>query len=580
MGTIKFTHERWLNIYRYATTGIQLIFIALNIYSIVNPSARFSIGTTELAPYILALSLVHIIYFTLIFNTVARQSIRLATVIIVCLISISLISIIHATGQMHSYWLIGWGLLCVLSGMFGIYIATGTSLLMAAYVIFLIVSGNYSYVVVEEISVAIATFILCTLSWLIWRKTFVDPDNLVIQELTGKLISKEQQSTILIQAITDGIIVTNTKGKISLMNPAAANLTEWSVNEALGLDAHIVAKLREQDKTEIPESESPFTKVLVNKRAVTETYQLLGREGSTRTVSLAISPVIIDKTDELTGAVAVLRDVSAAYAEEARRADFISTASHEMRTPVAAIEGYLALALNEKISNIDLKARSYLEKAQSSTRHLGKLFQDLLTSAKAEDGRLTSHPGVVEMGTFMEQLSEDLKFSAEKKGLHTEFVIGTAGSTTNATNHSNVRPLYYITVDPDRLREVITNIFDNAVKYTDSGKISLGLTGDARVVQIRMTDTGPGIPADDIPHLFQKFYRVDNSSTRTTGGTGLGLFICRKIVELYKGQIWVESQIGQGSTFFVNFPRMDSVEAIKLQGEQIQKASRTLPTIT
>jgi signal transduction histidine kinase len=115
------------------------------------------------------------------------------------------------------------------------------------------------------------------------------------------------------------------------------------------------------------------------------------------------------------------------------------------------------------------------------------------------------------------------------------------------------------------MREVVTNLFDNAVKYTDQGKVSIGLTGDDQVVQFYVRDTGPGIPTEDLSHLFQKFYRVDNSATRTIGGTGLGLFICRKIVELYNGRIWVESELGKGSSFFINFPRLDTKRVAELQ---------------
>jgi signal transduction histidine kinase len=269
-----------------------------------------------------------------------------------------------------------------------------------------------------------------------------------------------------------------------------------------------------------------------------------------------------------TGMVAVFRNVAEERAEEQRRADFISTASHEMRTPVAAIEGYLSLALNSKVATIDNRARNYLEKAHSSTQHLGQLFQDLLTSAKAEDGRLSSHPVIVELGSFLEQLTSDLKFAAEKKGLFSEFVVGSS-AVINASKDTKgervIKPLYYTLVDPDRLREVVTNLFDNAVKYTDQGKVSIGLTGDDKVVQFYVRDTGPGIPAEDVPHLFQKFYRVDNSATRTIGGTGLGLFICRKIVELYAGRIWVESELEKGSTFFINFPRISTKQATEMQ---------------
>jgi two-component system sensor histidine kinase VicK len=116
-------------------------------------------------------------------------------------------------------------------------------------------------------------------------------------------------------------------------------------------------------------------------------------------------------------------------------------------------------------------------------------------------------------------------------------------------------------------------LFDNAVKYTETGRISIGLTGDKDIVQFHISDTGPGIPKSDVSHLFQKFYRVDNSSTRTIGGTGLGLFISKKIVELYNGRIWVESEEGKGSTFYINLPRVDGTKAQKMLQEQSQNAT-------
>jgi signal transduction histidine kinase len=288
---------------------------------------------------------------------------------------------------------------------------------------------------------------------------------------------------------------------------------------------------------------------------------------------LVVSPVILPKDNKIIGAIAVFRDVSAEKSEEQRRAEFISTASHEMRTPVAAIEGYLALALNDKVSKIDPKAREFLEKAHSSTQHLGKLFQDLLTSAKAEDGRLTSHPAAIEMGDFVSKLADDLRFGAEKKGLKVEFIMSSnTESTEEVIDTSNdtgsqktIQPLYYTYADPDRIREVITNVFDNAVKYTPEGGVKLGITGNDQVVQVRISDTGPGISKEDLQHLFQKFYRVDNSATRSVGGTGLGLFICKKIIELYKGSIWAESELDKGTTFFINLPRLSASQAQELQ---------------
>lgn len=386
-------------------------------------------------------------------------------------------------------------------------------------------------------------------------------------QLDGPLADEKRRFEVIINSIDDGVILIDSQQVIQMINPSAANMCGWSDEEATGLSVHAVVQLVDGKGQAISEEENPFNLIFkVNKTLRNNNAFIMSRDKKQLSIALSISP-LINENQQVTAAVAVFRDVSKERAQEQQRADFISTASHEMRTPVAAIEGYLELALNEKVATIDNRARDYLEKASSSTRHLGLLFQDLLTSAKAEDGRLTSHPVVVELGEFLEQLTSDLHMVAEQKGLFAEFING-GGSTINATGAQAgervVRPLYYVYVDPDRLREVITNLFDNAVKYTTEGKVSIGLTGNEQVVQCFVRDTGPGIPADDLPHLFQKFYRVDNSATRTIGGTGLGLFICRKIIELYNGRIWAESALGKGSTFYINLPRLSSDKATQL----------------
>jgi two-component system, OmpR family, sensor histidine kinase VicK len=405
--------------------------------------------------------------------------------------------------------------------------------------------------------------------------------------LAANLRDEQRKSEIILNAIEDGVVLFDANKTIQLFNPGAAKITGWSADEAVGLDYHSVIKLVDDKDVVHDEATHPFNRVFEENTTVRDnTATLLSQTNQHISLSLSVSP-LHDESGKITAAVAIFRDVSEERKEERQRAEFISTASHEMRTPVAAIEGYLALALNERVSKIDSKARSYLEKAHESTQHLGKLFQDLLTSAKAEDGRLVSHPVVVEMGTYLEQLSDSFRFAAQKKGLLADFIIGATPPEAGGIPGTQrvVKPLYYVHVDPDRLREVITNLFDNAVKYTPSGKISLGLTGNTDVVQLFVRDTGPGIPATDIPHLFQKFYRVDTSATRTIGGTGLGLFICRKIVELYQGRIWVESEPGKGSTFYINLPRLSAAKAEELITKEAQNpttspiASLTTPVV-
>jgi two-component system, OmpR family, sensor histidine kinase VicK len=390
--------------------------------------------------------------------------------------------------------------------------------------------------------------------------------------LATDLRDEQLKFKVIINTIEDGVVLVDDRAVIQLFNPGAGTITGWDPNEATGLNVHSVMQFVNAKNQPYALSDNPLQRVFELGQTIRDNNAFLTTRSNKQVpVSLNVSP-LLDEQNHVTAAVAVFRNVTEERAEEQRRADFISTASHEMRTPVAAIEGYLALALNAKVATIDARTRDYLEKAHASTQHLGQLFQDLLSSAKAEDGRLASHPVALEMGGFLEQLTNDLKFSAEKKQLASEFVLGSHKTISDTGKEQGgehvIRPLYYSLVDPDRLREVITNLFDNAVKYTDQGTISIGLTGDRQVVQFYVRDTGPGIPAEDVPHLFQKFYRVDNSATRTVGGTGLGLFICRKIVELYNGRIWVESELGKGSTFYVNLPRLDTQEATRFQATQ------------
>jgi len=394
--------------------------------------------------------------------------------------------------------------------------------------------------------------------------------------LASSLRDEKLKSEIILNAIDDGVILLDSEQNIQLFNPAAGRITGWEPKDAVGISYKGVLLLQNDKAEPYQETETPIFRAFNEKVAIHDRQaNLMTKTKSLISLDISVTP-LLDAEQEVIGAAVIFRDVSEQRKEEAQRADFISTASHEMRTPVAAIEGYLALALNDKVSKIDDKARGFLDKAHDSTKHLGKLFQDLLTSAKAEDGRLTSHPVVIEMGQFLTNLTDALKFTAQTKGLGLEFVLGAQGSVIDASDTSTIKPLYYVHADPDRLREVITNLFDNAVKYTESGKVSIGLTGDESVVQVRVQDTGPGIPANDIPHLFQKFYRVDNSATRTIGGTGLGLFITRKIVELYHGRVWVESELGRGSTFYINLPRLSGTQASEIQ----KKEASQLPQLS
>lgn len=564
---MQFVDDKFYNWYNRAIGVIGFVLVVITALAWTMPNLEFLRVSWGFQPIIGVIGLAQCVYAFFFYGR--QSSPWVACLIGSMIISLANIGLVHNSGQFHSWFLITWNMQVFMAGVFGLYCLVGCSFMITIYYVLLATGpfGSHGLSDPYTYGAVLTTYAINAISYGFWRRMYVDQESQKISQLTGQLKNKQLQTEILVQSISDGMIVTDTEGKITLVNPAAAAMTGWAVNEAIGIDIAAVAKFAKEDGTELTEAEDPFKRVLRDKQPVDQILQLKHRTDKTpRIVSMVISPIITAKTNELAGTAAVMRDVSAAREEEHRRADFISTASHEMRTPVAAIEGYLQLALNEKVSRIDAKARDYLTKSLESTHRLGTLFQDLLTSAKAEDGRLVSHPRVVEMGEYLETITEGLKFAAEKKGLLVDFTVG----SNDQAGNKMVKPLYYTHIDPDRMQEVITNLFDNAVKYSENGKISIALTGNDDLVQFYIRDTGHGIPAEDVPHLFQKFYRVDNSSTRTIGGTGLGLFICRKIVELYHGRIWVESELNKGSTFYINLPRLSSQKAAELQTKEQQ----------
>ena len=232
-----------------------------------------------------------------------------------------------------------------------------------------------------------------------------------------------------------------------------------------------------------------------------------------------------------------------------------------MRTPVASIECYLGLALNPATASIDPKAREFITKAHASAQHLGRLFSDLLDVSKADDSRLKNDPKVVDVVPFIHEIVQGLTPNATEKGLRVVYKPVPDGASLENDPNRRLNPVLYANVDNDHLREVIQNLIENAIKYTPKGEVVVDVASNETHIVISVTDTGIGIPREDQGHLFQKFYRVDNSDTREIGGTGLGLYLCRRLAETIGGRIWVESEYKHGSTFFVEVPRIEHDEA-------------------
>ncbi len=419
--------------------------------------------------------------------------------------------------------------------------------------------------------------VLLIFGYFFWKKYYDLSENAELRRLTTRLKRGTQQSTAILNSIGDGVIVFTSSGIIDLINPPASAMTGYEIKDALGKDINSILKFSDPESKAANSPLPDYISIAIKeKKHLSETVKIsTPRIQRNLIVLLGVSPIVIPPNNELVGGVVILHDVTKEIEIERQRNDFVSTASHEMRTPIATIEGYLDIALSDKEHELKPPLRDYIDNAHKSTIHLGKLFQDLLSSSSVEDGSMTNNPQVFDLKEFMDQLSEDYHLTTKKHGL--TFIYKVAGEITkrnkNKTRYFS-HSKYLVYADPIRLREVINNLFDNAVKYTQKGSVEMGLSSNNANVQIYVKDSGIGIPESDIPHLFQKFYRVDNSLTRTIGGTGLGLFICKKIVEMYGGSIWIESKYNEGSTFFVTLPRLTIQEAAQLKAKEAERKTQ------
>lgn len=475
------------------------------------------------------------------------------------LVTLTSVSLIGLTDDINSPFIALWLLISVFAGMFGGRILIIYALLANVFVVWQIFFTGAPAPLETIIKVLLIVETPLIASFVIWHAEAKSPaaNQKAYNALAEELSQVANKAEIVINSIADGVVAIDTKGIIQLINPAAQAMLGWQKQDAIGLDYRSIIKLADDKGVTIQDELSPIRQVLIVNKPVTDNnLSLTTKSGKTIRLSLLVSPVAAKDQQAASGAIIVFRDITKEKEQERQRGEFISTASHEMRTPVAAIEGYLALAMNPHTAVIDDKARAYLQKAYESTQHLGRLFQDLLTVSKAEDGRLMPKPTVIDVTRFTREIVDGLEQKAKEKN------IGLVYTPTNTIDRGKkLHPAYYIFADPGQLREVLSNLIDNAIKYTKQGTVTIDIIGDATNVSIRVVDTGIGIPPEDVVHLFQKFYRVDNSDTREIGGTGLGLFISRQLVEVNNGHITVESVYGKGSTFTVQFPRMTNEQA-------------------
>jgi PAS domain S-box-containing protein len=475
------------------------------------------------------------------------------------------------TGGTLSPFVPMWALMCFGAAIFGAAGWLAMIVLAGVFAAIQYLNGVLSTQAI--ITIALSGVAPAIVGLVLWRDSTntEDASERSVKHLTNQLSEVATKSEIVINAIGDGVIALDGKGVIQLINPAAQEILGWGKQDALMLSYPSILKLADEQGNELASESDPIQEVLnTNQQARGRKLITYTQSGKKLNIALVVSPI----GEPGSGVIAVFRDTTKERAEEREQAEFISTASHEMRTPVASIEGYLGLALNPATAQIDQRARDFILKAHEAAQHLGRLFQDLLDVTKSEDGRMGNTPRVVDMVSYVQTIAQGLTQKAADKGL------GLVFKPTESTDLKKIMPVYFVNQDNDHIREIVDNLIENAIKYTPSGSITVDITGTEDKVIVSIKDTGLGIPPEDVPHLFQKFYRVDNMDRQSIGGTGLGLYLVRRLAEAMQGRVWVESSFGQGSTFYLELPRVDTQEAAHLKEVQAAEAQRAaaIPT--
>jgi two-component system phosphate regulon sensor histidine kinase PhoR len=262
-------------------------------------------------------------------------------------------------------------------------------------------------------------------------------------------------------------------------------------------------------------------------------------QGKERTVRLHASPM--KGIEGSRGAVLVIEDVSAQRRVDAMRRDFITNASHELKTPIASIRAIVETVLGDGGMDESTR-REFLERVQRQADRMGTLLEEMLTLSRLEARGLPENLGVIDLRDAVAEAVQDAALLAAERDIHVRTVIEEAPT--------------HVRADAESLHRIAGNLLDNAIKYSEPGRpVTVRVRTDPAGACLEVVDQGAGIPADKRDRIFERFYRLDTGRSREAGGTGLGLAIVKHLVQALGGRIEVESAPGQGSLFRVLLPR-------------------------
>ncbi|HSB05325.1 MAG TPA: response regulator [Thermodesulfobacteriota bacterium] len=352
------------------------------------------------------------------------------------------------------------------------------------------------------------------------------------------IATEKSKIKTIIHSMGDGVLVCDREGYLVLTNPAASRLLNVSQDSPVGIllsEANLPSELSKVITETIGGKDLSYSCVSQELAIgdATQTRQLFLR---------AHTCPIQNDLGETLGSVSVLQDISTLKELDKMKSEFIAMVAHELRAPIAAVEQQLLVILDRLAGEVTEKQEELLSRAKERIKGLLDLIKDLLDLSKIEAGRLVQYKEPLLLPEVIQQVVDLMRTEAEAKRIDLQFF---APPSVPA-----------ITADRNAMEGVFSNLVSNAIKYTlEGGKVSISLSEEGSCVKAKVSDTGVGIAKEDVPKIFDRFYRVKTARTRQIVGTGLGLYIVKNIVDAHFGSISVESELGKGTTFSLLLPK-------------------------
>lgn len=363
-----------------------------------------------------------------------------------------------------------------------------------------------------------------------------------------QLGEERAKANALFLSIGDGILATDQEGRIQQINQVALSILGYDEYEVIGSWFPKIFVAYDDDGNIIDPLERLMTKAIMSGRPISARTNYRTRAGKLIPVFATVSPIIMDGRP--IGAVEVFRDISIEHEIDRMKSEFISIASHQLRTPLTSVKTYAHLLAAGFQGPLTEDQQEFMKIILDSVDRMSDLIDILLDVSRIEAGKIELVLRKTRMKHLAEKIITELQPQANKKRLALSLEISPATMT--------------VIIDQVLTTEVITNLIANAIKYTPpNGQIKVLIAHRAQQLLIQVSDTGYGIPQAEQGRIFSKFFRASNASQREPSGSGLGLYMVKKIIETMGGTIRFESDAGRGTTFVVKLPTKLVTASIK-----------------